>query len=122
MFLFEVHNYNLKKTLECGQVFRYYEYEPNIFHVNSANRACFIAQSGNNVMIYDGSSRDNSRYDYWYNYFNFGFDLVEFKSMMYCHPFLRKVYDYSEGICLLNQNPWECLISFIISHIKFINL
>jgi N-glycosylase/DNA lyase len=53
--------------------------------------------------------------DLWMYYFDLGRDYGSLKQRLAEDPILRKALEYGWGIRILNQDPWETLISFIIS-------
>ena len=106
--------YNLKLTL-FGQIFRFKEINSNHFLVISRDKYCYISQDTNHIELVPSSDED---IDYWMYFFNFDEDLNELMQLVSGNEFLQDVMDYSEGLHLLQQDPWETLISFIISQQK----
>lgn len=116
-FFVNTKSYDVHKTLNCGQVFRYYRLSEQLYEVRALTDTCQIKQQTNGVEVCC-----NPQYnDYWYNYFNFDDTSEEkLKDMVKGHTYLRGVVEKASGLHILNQDPWECLISFIISQRKSI--
>lgn len=108
-------DYSLEKTLKCGQVFRFMEHEDGSYTVHSGQRACSIKQEGHELIVEDKTGGDNA---YWISYFNCSPLPLEFYTVMAQSKFMQDVCQFSKGLRLLQQDPFECLISFIISQQK----
>ena len=106
--------YDLRKTLTCGQVFRYTELPGGLYQVVSRDKLCKVWTSGSTLCI-DCEDADNN---YWERYFNPLMEPAELCSLMSGNEVLRSAYEFSKGTQLLRQDPFECLISFIISQQK----
>ena len=111
-YMFSVENFSLSKTLNCGQLCRAHRCSDNSYLVLSGSKYCVVSQAEDIVTVRMPNPADR---DYWCNYFNFEEDLQEFKEIMSTTPFLREAYQFSKGIRILKQEPWEATVSFIIS-------
>ncbi|OON96991.1 MAG: 8-oxoguanine DNA glycosylase [Epulopiscium sp. Nele67-Bin005] len=101
-------NFNIRQTLECGQVFRFCEPTPHTFRI--------IAQ--NNFGIYNEETDNNlDEYnEFWYNYFDGETDYSQIKKVLSSKDeHMKNAVEFGGGIRILKQDPWEMLISFIIS-------
>lgn len=110
-----VKEYDVTRTLYSGQCFRFIELGPNNFRVFSGNKQCDIKQSMDKIEI---NTEDES---YWEHYFGFDCGMLDLHDLEVKFPFLSEVFYHSQGLRLLNQDPWECLICFIISQQKQIS-
>lgn len=106
---------DLSKTLKSGQVFRYQELEPYSFRLHVKDQACHVWQVNDTLYI---DADDLSSVAMWNCYFNTDTEPSEVERIMSVTPLLRAAYQYSRGIRFLRQDPFECLISFIISQQK----
>ena len=95
------------KILECGQIFRYEKVGEN-YKVIANNRLCTLKNEGDCVII-----RCNDT-DYFVNYFDLDRDYSSLRAKIDDLGYEKEV-DYGRGIRLLKQEPFEMLISFIIS-------
>lgn len=103
-----VKDFNLKHTLESGQIFRFHQ-ENGFYYVNAQHKLFKVKQEGNKV-YYDGTSQR-----FITHFFNLDLDLKSIhKNIAVDAPMHKAVSKYS-GLRLINQDPWECLISFLCS-------
>jgi N-glycosylase/DNA lyase len=94
--------------LESGQVFRYYRTESG-YKIFSQNLFCSLIYDNARVII------DSNRPEYFYNYFDLGRDYGSIKQKLSVYPNLTEAIEFGKGIRILNQDPAETVISFIIS-------
>jgi len=66
-------------------------------------------------IIIDNADEEDWR-DIWYDYFDMGRDYGQIKRELAARDsVIRRAIDYGSGIRILRQEPWETMISFIIS-------
>ncbi len=102
-------DFNIIHILQCGQIFRYTQLSPNEFLVYSKDKCCKVVQNDTNAIIYCND------YDYFYNYFDLGTDYTAIKKALMDKPLINEAVNFGYGVRILRQDPWEMLISFIIS-------
>jgi len=95
-----------KSTLECGQVFRF-RAENDGYVAFSKDKKCTIEP------ITDGWQINGD--DYFYDYFDLSTDYKVLANKIIDKPLIRQGLVKGKGIRLLKQDPYETLISFIIS-------
>lgn len=96
------------ETLECGQVFRF-KFVQNHYEVYSlSHKACLYCQEGGVKIV----AKDKK---YFINYFDFCTRYDRIKSKLGKNPMLKSAIEYGKGIRILNSDPLEMIISFIIS-------
>jgi N-glycosylase/DNA lyase len=106
-------NFNLAATLECGQFFRYNK-QGDGYNVRAGHREAFITQDGGKVTFHNIS--DNEYENFWADFFDFGRNYSEIiNNLAGICPVMKKAAEFAPGIRLLNQDPWETLICFILS-------
>ena len=104
--------FNIKDTLECGQVFRFKEYQKG-YLVFSMDKCAYCYEENQNTVI---ECQDSDK-EYFYDYF----DLERDYSAIYLDALSKGVEvlissaKRGKGIRILNQNSVETLFSFIIS-------
>lgn len=103
-------NFDLRKTLESGQCFRFYT-QDGFYFVNSADKFAGMVQFEDNLYI----SCSLEEASYWANYFSLYDDYTPINNIIASNKFLIEAAEYSRGIRILKQDPWETLICFIIS-------
>lgn len=111
---------DLRKTLNCGQAFRWQEIDnTGIFNGVIGNKVVFIRQGlFNDKKEGIATNLDIKDIDILVNYLNLN---LSYKKIFECEldlksdAFAYKSYQYSKGIRIVKQNLWEMIISFIIS-------
>ncbi len=108
-------DFDLKKTAESGQVFRAYE--------TGAAEWTFIAKDKRIVLDEAGDYVGQIKKDpFWSYYFDLDrdYEAVRREAERRGDRFMTEACRAGEGIRILKQDPWEMLISFIISQRKSI--
>lgn len=106
-------NFDLAQTLDCGQAFRWSVDAHGIWSGIAFDRFIKLYKDGQDVVIL-GSSEDDFK-NIWQNYFDLKRDYAQVIKEVSVNETVKRAADYSSGIRLLNQEPWEALCSFIIS-------
>ena len=113
IYIKSAQNFDLEQTLDCGQAFRW--------NKNANGVWCGIAfgkyielQYENNGIVITNSNHDDFK-NIWQNYFDLKCDYAKIIKEVSRDKTVAKAAQFSSGIRLLNQEPWEALISFIIS-------
>lgn len=108
-----VKDLDLKETLDCGQCFRWKEVDGGRFFGIVRGRAAWASMDGDRLIL-DGA--DEADRDMWYDYFDLGLDYGKVKEeLSKLHPVMAEAAKFAPGIRILKQEPFEALISFIIS-------
>ncbi|MBO6003632.1 MAG: hypothetical protein J6P35_01520 [Aeriscardovia sp.] len=106
---------DLKKIAESGQTFRTKEVSAGLYRFVCRESAIFISRKG--AGKFEVSCTPEEWEKIWIPYFDldesYKFDPKDFEN-----PYLKKAVEAGKGIRILRQDPWECLISFIISQRK----
>lgn len=101
-------DFNIKQTLECGQLFRY-EIKKDHSVVYSLDKKAVLYQTSDKIII------ENEDKKYFENYFDLQTDYSKIKQNLRLLPMMDKAIDYGYGIRILRQDIAETIISFIIS-------
>lgn len=112
LILKDVRDFNLFETFDCGQCFRWESTGDAYFGV-AYGIPLKIAQDGDVVTLYDTVLDDWNKV--WSRYFDMERDYGKIKTLLSSDPVMKEASSFGSGIRLLNQEPFECLISFIIS-------
>lgn len=115
-------DYCLRDTLECGQLFRYErvtegEHLPDHYVVTAAGRVIEVAQREPGELIFFGED-DAASDPAIRELFALDTSLEEIKRDVISRTdseWLRAAAEMGGGIAILKQDPWEMLVSFIIS-------
>lgn len=104
---------DLKKTFSCGQCFRWRENKDGSFSGVVRGRSVAVRKSGQ-VLLIEGTGESDRAL--WEDYFDLTRDYGEVNQQLSeLHPVMRKAAAYAAGIRILSQEPYEALITFIIS-------
>ena len=109
----DVKDFNIKQILECGQCFRWERITDTNYIIVAFRRVREVVQEGNKVIIYNTNMKDFN--EIWKSYFDLDRDYGVIKEELSKDELLRKSVEFGYGIRILNQDPFEILISFIIS-------
>lgn len=105
----DVKDFNLKYTLECGQFFRYKKNE-DVYLVNHKDILFMVKQEGNRLHF-----SKNVDKEFIIKFFRLDDDLNKIYNLISTDEFLKDAINEYRGLRLIQQDPWECLISFICS-------
>ena len=108
-----VKNFNIKQILECGQCFRWQRVTDTDYIVVSNRRVIEIIQEDDEVIIHNTNMNDFK--NIWENYFDLNTEYGPLKEELSKDELLKQAIEFGYGIRLLNQDPFEMVISFIIS-------
>jgi len=107
-------SFDVAQTLECGQCFRFNKLDEGEYVIVAKSRVIHIKQSEDSIEFYPCDKKDFD--GIWKEYFDFDRDYAKIKSTLAdMDDVLKEAVAFAPGIRILNQEPWECLISFIIS-------
>lgn len=109
----DVKNFELDHIFECGQCFRWNK-EPNGNYIGVAyGKVIEIEKKNDEVIIHNINEEEFNKL--WCDYFDLKRDYTVIKKKFQKDPLLKKSVDFGHGIRLLQQEPFELTISFIIS-------
>jgi N-glycosylase/DNA lyase len=110
-------DFDLKKIADSGQCFRFNEC-PDGYSVAAGSRHLFIREVGEDT--YDLDCTEQEYEDFWKDYFDLDLNYSEIRARINpeTDPYLYNAAQFGRGIRILRQDPWEMLISFIISQRK----
>lgn len=105
---------SLRDTLCCGQSFRWREQEDGSFKGTAFGKTVTVSTQGCDLIIDGADAQDFEKI--WKDYFDLEFDYIALKEdLSKKHPILCEAAKFAPGIHILRQEPFEALISFIIS-------
>lgn len=108
-----IKDFNLKHIFECGQCFRWEGESDGSYTGVAFGRAVNISQNGDKIFI-GGSTVDEAK-EIWTDYLDLGRDYSEIKRELSHDQNVARAIDFGGGIRILNQEKFECLLSYIIS-------
>ncbi len=108
LILTETECFSIEDTLECGQVFRF-EKDGDGYVLHAADKFCRVSQKDGAVTVISDDP------DFFFRYFAFDTDYPAMNARLRSFEELSAVAEVGKGIRLLRQDPFEMIISFIIS-------
>lgn len=112
-------NFDLRQIADSGQCFRMalLESEGSLCTVISGALFLVLSQDGAQVSF----SCPEGDFPYWERYFDLGADYGAYiSSISDTDSYLKRAAAFGSGIRILRQDPWEMIITFIISQQKTI--
>jgi len=100
-------------TFESGQCFRWHREEDGSYTGVVRGKVANVSCSGGRMIIKNADIDEFIRI--WFDYFDLGRNYAEVKKAVATDDIMKKAVEFGSGIRLLKQEPWEVLISFIIS-------
>lgn len=109
-------SFDISQILECGQCFRFSKVDSR-YKIIAFSKVLFVEQVDQEVIFYNTTREDFD--SIWMNYFDLSTDYSSIKKVLANNDKrLHEPIAFADGIRLLNQEPFECMISFIISQNK----
>lgn len=104
---------SLPLTLDCGEAFRWAEQEDGSWSGAAYGKYLNIKEENGNFILKDTSLEDFE--NVWRSYFDLDRDYAAICAKLKEDELVRETIDEYCGIRILNQEPWEALVSFVIS-------
>lgn len=103
-----VPDFNLEKTLKCGQLFRYDNID-DAYLISHRDRLFKVRQE-KSILLFSGVDRE-----FISDFFRLEDDYKTIINSISKDEFMREVIDQNYGMRIMRQDPWECLISYMCS-------
>jgi len=115
-FIIKVEHFDLQQTLECGQCFRFNQIDDHTYLVLAKNNIVKVKQEQNKLFFF---CNEEHYLNHWKVYFDIDRDYGTIKDYLSKKDqYLKEAISNKHGVRLLQQDPWEMLISFILSQTK----
>ncbi len=101
-----------RHVFDCGQCFRFIEEDGEYVGI-AHGKILRVKEDDKEVTLYPCNEKDY--YEIWQHYFDLETDYNQFAEVMPRDGYLQKAIEYGRGLRVLNQQPFETLITFIIS-------
>lgn len=105
--------FNPEHIFLCGQAFRWELEEDGSFTNVAHDRVINISKKEKDIIIKNSDEDDFNKI--WRNYFDLNRDYLKIINDLSEDQVLKRAIEYGRGIRILNQDPFETIISFIIS-------
>lgn len=113
IILKDIKDFDPQHIFECGQAFRWNKEEDNSYTTIAYGKVLNVRKDNEDIIL-TGTNLDDFN-NIWYNYFDLGRDYGLIKAELSKDPILKEAISFGQGIRILNQDPFEIIISFIIS-------
>ena len=108
-------SFNLEHIFECGQCFRWNKNSDGDY-VGVINKAVIKVKQDKEKVIFTGECKNSNFKDLIRYYFDLDTNYSEYKEKLSkIDNNMKESIKFGEGIRILKQDLWECIISFIIS-------
>lgn len=109
-----IRDFDADHTFDCGQCFRWDREADGSYTGVVGSRAVNIRVDGSRLEIENCTAEEFE--DFWRDYLDLDRDYGYIKERLCAgDEVMKKAAEYGHGIRLLHQDPWETVISFIIS-------
>lgn len=110
----KISDFDAQHTFECGQCFRWDREEDGSYTGTAGGRTVSM-RVHNGELIIDNCDEKDFR-GFWHDYLDLDRDYGHIKESLSAHDgVMKRAVECGSGIRLLRQDPWETVISFIIS-------
>lgn len=114
-------HFDVRQILESGQVFRFEKITDQSYILIAKQKLIKLAQheESSSVMVYNTNISELD--EVWSHYLDIDTNYAEIAKVLSAKDeHMAKAVEFGQGIRILKQDPWEMLISFIISQNKAI--
>ena len=108
-----VKDFDPKQIFECGQCFRWNQTAENTYVGVAKGKALKVSMTDGCAKLENTTQREFDLL--WKDYFDLQTDYGRIKEILSDGGVMKRAADYGSGIRILRQDPWETLVSFIIS-------
>lgn len=108
-----VRNFELAHIFECGQCFRWNKQKSGRYVGIAFGRVIEVEKIEEDIVILNTNEEDFK--NIWSNYFDLYRDYSDIKNVLSKDSILEKSVNFGQGIRILRQDPFELIVSFIIS-------
>ncbi len=105
--------FDIQKTFECGQCFRFDKTDDGGYSGIAYGKTLTLYQRPDGVELFGVNKKEFE--ETFFDYFDLSRDYDKINEILSRDPVLKDIIPYSRGIRILNQQPFETVVSFIIS-------
>ncbi|NLI66508.1 MAG: 8-oxoguanine DNA glycosylase [Tissierellia bacterium] len=109
----DMEDFDPKHIFECGQAFRWDLEEDGSYTVIAQGRVLNVKKEDKDLIFFNTTLEEFKRV--WFDYFDLGRNYTAIKRELAKDPILKEAIEFGQGLRILNQEPFETIISFIIS-------
>lgn len=112
-------DFDAVKIAQSGQCFRWYPLADNQCRIFAGEHTVILSQPAPDRL--ELTCTESEFQDFWHTYFDFDCNYTALRSkVLSSDSYLTQAAGYGCGIRILQQDPWEMLITFLISQRKSI--
>ena len=112
-------DFDLEKIVVSGQCFRARKMNTGTYRFITGRHILYIRESGDSE--FECSCSEEEWSEVWHPYFDLDRDYRAVREKIRCeNEFINHAVEMGQGIRVLRQDPWETLVTFIISQRKSI--
>ena len=109
-----VEDFDPVHIFECGQCFRWEREADGGYTGTAAGRTVSLKKEGTTLILANSTEEDFE--NFWFDYFDLGRDYGSIKETLSRNDaVMEQAVKFGGGIRLLHQDPWETVVSFLIS-------
>jgi len=108
-------DFDAKHIFECGQCFRWAKEDDGSYTGIAFGKVLNVKSDYDKKTVVLGNTGLKDFWNIWFEYFDLGRDYGAIKEVLSEDPVLHMAINYGKGIRILKQEPWELLISYIMS-------
>lgn len=113
--------FDIRQILESGQVFRFEKISDRSYLLNAKNKLIKIIQQEDSDSVFVHHTNLGELEEIWSSYLDLTTDYKEIVQILsQKDDYMSQAIAFGRGIRILKQDPWEMLISFILSQNKAI--
>ncbi|MGL4739056.1 MAG: DNA-3-methyladenine glycosylase family protein [Cellulosilyticaceae bacterium] len=119
VMLQHLNHFHIGQILESGQVFRFDKISDVSYLLIAKNKIIKLTQQPESTAVLVHNSTHGEVEEIWYDYFDLETDYKQITTTLAAKDeYMKQAIAFGEGIRILRQDPWEMLISFIVSQNK----
>ena len=111
----EIEHFDAKHILECGQCFRWSRQEDGSYTGIAFEKVINVKSDYEDKKVVIKNTNISDFNSIWFDYFDFGRDYGKIKRALSEDTVMKEAISYGQGMRILKQQPWELVISYIIS-------
>ncbi len=115
LVLEDVGDFDARHIFECGQCFRWIKEGDGSYTGVAFGKVINVRSDYENRVVFLDNTNLKDFWDIWFDYFDLGRDYSDIKKVLSEDPVLDMAIKHGRGIRILKQEPWEILVSFIVS-------
>ena len=106
--------FNLDETITCGQIFRFFKREDDSYDIILKDRVINVYRKDDYLIA--SSSKEDELEKVILDYFDLNNDYAKMNDLLIkCDSKIKDAVEFSSGLMMIRQDPFETIIEYIIS-------